>query len=111
MNRLLPFNFSQISIFLDFSFSRILAEYLGEDQMLALVCRDFEAARALEEYQQNGEIDYTCAVHAKANALGKFIVGRFSVICLENLRYLLKFSLLQCKDLPNDLQYRYLSLS
>ncbi|KAJ0103640.1 hypothetical protein Patl1_05163 [Pistacia atlantica] len=29
--------------------SRMLAEYLGEDQMLALVCRSFRAACALEE--------------------------------------------------------------
>ncbi|KAG6752676.1 hypothetical protein POTOM_042705 [Populus tomentosa] len=44
--------------------SRILAEFLGEDQMLAVVCRSKEAA----------------------SAFGKSICGRFLVICLEDIR-------------------------
>jgi len=44
---------------------RILAEFLGEDQMLAVVCRSKEAA----------------------SAFGKSICGRFLVICLEDIRY------------------------
>ncbi|KAJ4726669.1 Protein defective in meristem silencing 3 [Melia azedarach] len=66
--------------------SRTLAEYLGEDQMLALVCRSFEAAQALEKYEQNGKVDFTRAVHATAAALGQSIVGRFLVVCLEDIR-------------------------
>ncbi|XP_044505503.1 structural maintenance of chromosomes flexible hinge domain-containing protein GMI1 isoform X4 [Mangifera indica] len=66
--------------------SRILAEYLGEDQMLALVCRSFRAACALEEYERNGEIDFSLGLHGKAAAHGKSIVGRFLVICLEDIR-------------------------
>ncbi|KAK1571160.1 hypothetical protein Q3G72_012800 [Acer saccharum] len=65
--------------------SSVLAEYLGEDQMLAVVCRSFEAACALEMYEKNGEVDFTCALHAQAAALGKSIVGRFNVICLEDI--------------------------
>ncbi|XP_031249476.1 structural maintenance of chromosomes flexible hinge domain-containing protein GMI1-like isoform X2 [Pistacia vera] len=66
--------------------SRMLAEYLGEDQMLALVCRSFRAACALEEYEKNGEINYTLGLHGKAAERGKSIVGRFLVICLEDMR-------------------------
>lgn len=66
--------------------SRILAEYLGEDQMLAVVCKSFAAASALEKYEQNGEVDCGHALHAKASALGKSINGRFLVMCLENIR-------------------------
>lgn len=71
---------------LDWSRCRILAEYLGEDQMLAVVCKSFAAASALEKYEQNGEVDCGHALHAKASALGKSINGRFLVMCLENIR-------------------------
>lgn len=64
----------------------MLAEYLGEDQMLALVCRSFRAACALEEYEQNGEVNCTLGLHGKAAERGKSIVGRFLVICLEDMR-------------------------
>ncbi|XP_059434267.1 structural maintenance of chromosomes flexible hinge domain-containing protein GMI1 [Corylus avellana] len=66
--------------------SRILAEYLGEDQMLAVVCRSFAAASALEKYEQNGEVHCRHALHAEASALGKSIKGRFLVVCLEDIR-------------------------
>ncbi|KAM4068715.1 hypothetical protein ACB094_12G034100 [Castanea mollissima] len=66
--------------------SRILAEYLGEDQMLAVVCRSFVTASALENYEQNGEVDCGQALHAEAAARGNSINGRFLVMCLEDLR-------------------------
>ncbi|KAJ7965338.1 Protein defective in meristem silencing 3 [Quillaja saponaria] len=66
--------------------SRILAEYLGEDKMLAVICRTFAAAGAFEKYKQNGEVDKGLALHAEAAALGKAINCRFLVICLEDLR-------------------------
>ncbi|KAJ0015028.1 hypothetical protein Pint_20840 [Pistacia integerrima] len=50
--------------------SRMLAEYLGEDEMLALVCRSFRAACALEEYEQNGEVNCTLGLHGKATERG-----------------------------------------
>lgn len=37
---------------------RILAERLGEDQMLAVVCRSYEAASKLENYGLDGKIDH-----------------------------------------------------
>ena len=72
---------------LDWSLCRILAEYLGEDQMLAVVCRSFVTASALENYEQNGEVDCGQALRAAAAARGNSINGRFLVICLEDLRY------------------------
>ncbi|XP_038685259.1 structural maintenance of chromosomes flexible hinge domain-containing protein GMI1-like isoform X1 [Tripterygium wilfordii] len=66
--------------------SRVLAEYLGEYQMLAVVCKTYESADALEKYRQNGEVDCKLALHGKAASLGKTIDGRFLVICLEDIR-------------------------
>ncbi|OMO93636.1 gamma-irradiation and mitomycin c induced 1, partial [Corchorus olitorius] len=66
--------------------SRILAEYLGEDQMLAIVCKSYAAACALEKYEHNGEVDCEFGLHAEAAALGKSLSGRFLVVCLEDIR-------------------------
>ncbi|VVA11274.1 PREDICTED: DEFECTIVE IN MERISTEM [Prunus dulcis] len=66
--------------------SRILSEYLGEDQMLAVVCRSFAAAVALEKYEHNGEVDSRHALYAAAAKLGRSINGRFLVISLEDIR-------------------------
>ncbi|KAK8692758.1 hypothetical protein V6N13_070365 [Hibiscus sabdariffa] len=66
--------------------SRILAEYLGEDQMLAVVCKSYYSAYALEQYGHNGEVDSNFGLHAEASALGKSISGRFLVVCLEDIR-------------------------
>ncbi|XP_039016279.1 structural maintenance of chromosomes flexible hinge domain-containing protein GMI1-like [Hibiscus syriacus] len=66
--------------------SRILAEYLGEDQMLAVVCKSYYSAGALEQYGHNGEIDSRFGLHAEATALSKSLSGRFLVVCLEDIR-------------------------
>ncbi|XP_010267594.1 PREDICTED: uncharacterized protein LOC104604778 isoform X2 [Nelumbo nucifera] len=66
--------------------SRIFAEYLGEENMLAVVCKSYAAASSLEKYEKNGKIDPEHALHATAAALGKSINGRFLVICLEDIR-------------------------
>ncbi|GAV66191.1 LOW QUALITY PROTEIN: hypothetical protein CFOL_v3_09701, partial [Cephalotus follicularis] len=68
-----------------FYLCRILAEYLGEDQMLASVCRSFASLDALEKYGQNGKVNCKLALHAEAAALGKSIDGRFHVF-LEEIR-------------------------
>ncbi|XP_060971263.1 structural maintenance of chromosomes flexible hinge domain-containing protein GMI1 isoform X1 [Cannabis sativa] len=65
--------------------SRILSEYLGIDQMLAVVARSFEAAAQFETYTQTGEVDRNNALHAEAAILGKSINGRFTVICFDNI--------------------------
>jgi hypothetical protein len=54
--------------------------------MLAVVCRSFAAASALEKYEQNGEVHCRHALHAEASALGKSIKGRFLLVCLEDIR-------------------------
>jgi hypothetical protein len=64
----------------------MLAEYLGEDKMLAVICRSFDTARSLESYKESGEIDYESALHAKAAALGKAIRKRFLIICFKDIR-------------------------
>ncbi|CAL0318893.1 unnamed protein product [Lupinus luteus] len=66
--------------------SRILAEYLGEDKMLAVICRSFDAACSLESYKQNGAVDLEGGLHAEAATLGKAICNRFLVFCLEDIR-------------------------
>lgn len=65
---------------------RMLAEYLGEDQMLAVVCRSYEAASKLEKYEWDGKVDREHALYAVAKTFGKPINDRFLVICLENIR-------------------------
>ncbi|XP_039172799.1 structural maintenance of chromosomes flexible hinge domain-containing protein GMI1-like isoform X1 [Eucalyptus grandis] len=70
---------------LHFPFWRILAKYLGEDQMLGIVCTNSETAFSLETYDKNGEVDIQNAARAKAAELGKSISGEFRVICLEEI--------------------------
>ncbi|KAL7003616.1 hypothetical protein U1Q18_004767 [Sarracenia purpurea var. burkii] len=64
----------------------VLAEYLGEDQMLAVVCKSFEAVDFLENCGQNRNADHTHALHSKATKLAQSINGRYVVICLEDTR-------------------------
>ncbi|KAJ4954884.1 hypothetical protein NE237_011667 [Protea cynaroides] len=66
--------------------SRIFAEYLGEDHMLAVVCKSYAAASALEKYENGGKVDRRDALHAAATELGISINRRFLVICLEDIR-------------------------
>ncbi|XP_058724701.1 structural maintenance of chromosomes flexible hinge domain-containing protein GMI1 isoform X2 [Vicia villosa] len=66
--------------------SRILAEYVGEEKMLGVICKSFNTAISLEKYKHNGEIDHEHALHAEAAALGKAISNRFFVMCFENIR-------------------------
>ncbi|KAM7504877.1 hypothetical protein LguiB_003781 [Lonicera macranthoides] len=65
--------------------SRILAEYLGEDQMLAVVCKSYVAAGALERYNLNGNVNHTRGLHALATELGISIKGRYLIICLDDI--------------------------
>jgi len=65
----------------------MLAEYLGEDQMLGVICRSFDTAVSLERYKQNGEIDCLHALHAEAASLGEAIISkRFLVMSFEDIR-------------------------
>ncbi|CAA7408616.1 unnamed protein product [Spirodela intermedia] len=70
----------------DDNFSRLLAEYLGLETMLAIVCRSCESVKDLEEYDRNDIIDQNAGLHGLGPSIGRIIDGRFLVICLENLR-------------------------
>ncbi|XP_026437890.1 structural maintenance of chromosomes flexible hinge domain-containing protein GMI1-like [Papaver somniferum] len=67
------------------SLSRMLAEYLGEDLMLAVVCKSSANARRLENYKKSGEIDPAGGLHLLAAELGSTIDCGFLAICLEDL--------------------------
>lgn len=64
VNKITLSTFSCIIFSLNVFICRILAEFLGEDQMLAVVCRSKETA----------------------SAFAQSISGRFLVICLEDIR-------------------------
>lgn len=66
--------------------SRILTEYLGEDLMLAIVCKSYASAYALEKYERSGNVNHACALHAIATKQGQSIKGHYLVICLEDIR-------------------------
>ncbi|XP_026457782.1 structural maintenance of chromosomes flexible hinge domain-containing protein GMI1-like [Papaver somniferum] len=67
------------------SLSRMLAKYLGEELMLAVVCKSYAAARRLEKYGEGGEVDRSDGLHVVAAQLGRPINCGFLVICLEDL--------------------------
>lgn len=54
--------------------------------MLAIVCKSYEAASALEKYGEDGKVIRHSAIHEAAAALGIMINRRFTVICLEEIR-------------------------
>jgi hypothetical protein len=64
----------------------ILSEYLGMDNMLALVCKTYDGVKGLEKYDKDGIIDKSSGVHGLGLTVGK--EQWFTVFCLENLRYL-----------------------
>ncbi|KAI3987980.1 hypothetical protein MKX01_021094, partial [Papaver californicum] len=67
------------------SLSRMLAKYLGEELMLAVVCKSYAAARCLEKYGKGGEVDRSDGLNIVAAQLGRPINCGFLVICLEDL--------------------------
>ncbi|KAL0299685.1 UNVERIFIED_CONTAM: Structural maintenance of chromosomes flexible hinge domain-containing protein GMI1 [Sesamum radiatum] len=56
--------------------SRILAQYLGEDQMRAIVCKNYAAAHCLE----------TNTLDKLATKFGKSVSGGYLALCLEDIR-------------------------
>ncbi|KVI04651.1 Histidine kinase-like ATPase, ATP-binding domain-containing protein [Cynara cardunculus var. scolymus] len=64
--------------------SRIFAEYLG-DQMLAVVCKNYKDVRFLETYKKNGRLDHNRALHMLAAGLGKSVIGRYHLLCIEDI--------------------------
>ncbi|XAR52205.1 hypothetical protein NMG60_11020149 [Bertholletia excelsa] len=70
----------------DDNLSRLLAEYLGIQTMLAVVYRSYDAVRALETYEKDGSIIKNSGLQGLGSSIGRQLDGRYLVICLENLR-------------------------
>ncbi|KAM1406146.1 hypothetical protein ACFXTH_000841 [Malus domestica] len=69
----------------DDNLSSLLSEYLGQQTMLAIVCRTNEAVMVLEKYDGDGTILTSAGIHGLGASIGKSIKGRFLVICLDEL--------------------------
>ncbi|XP_062148579.1 protein DEFECTIVE IN MERISTEM SILENCING 3-like isoform X2 [Alnus glutinosa] len=69
----------------DDNLSRLFAEYLGVESMLAIVCKTYEGVKALETYDNEGCINTSSGLHGLGTSIGRALDGRFLVICLENL--------------------------
>ncbi|KAL3521653.1 hypothetical protein ACH5RR_019802 [Cinchona calisaya] len=66
--------------------SRIFAQYLGEHQMLAIVCKSHADASYLEKHGPDGRVNNAYGLHEFASELGMFINKRYDVLCLDNIR-------------------------
>jgi hypothetical protein len=58
------------------------------DNMLALVCKTYDGVKGLEKYNNDGIIDKGSGIHGLGRSVGKLVNGRFTVFCLETLRYI-----------------------
>lgn len=84
----------------DDNLSGLLSEYLGLDNMLALVCMTYDSLKSLESYDKEGSINKSSGLHGLGASIGQTLEGRFNVICLEHVRpYVGEF-------MPNDPQRR-----
>ncbi|EXB83888.1 hypothetical protein L484_023495 [Morus notabilis] len=63
--------------------SRLLSEYLGMQTMLAIVCRTYEGVKALEKYDEEGNINSTSSLHGAGSSAGKRING-LNLISLDS---------------------------
>ncbi|XP_078429109.1 defective in meristem silencing 3 [Wolffia australiana] len=70
----------------DDNLSRLLAEFLGLETMLAIVCRNFQSVKALEDYGEDDDINRNAGLHGIGYSVGRIMDGRFLVISLENIR-------------------------
>ena len=55
--------------------------------MLAIVCKTSEGVKALEIYDGEGIVNKGSGIYGLGASVGRDLKGRFSVICLENLRH------------------------
>ncbi|XP_074380621.1 structural maintenance of chromosomes flexible hinge domain-containing protein GMI1-like isoform X2 [Apium graveolens] len=65
---------------------RILAEFLGEEQMLGVVCKSYKAAYNLETCDVDGSVNCSTGLQALASECSISLDGRYSVLCLEDTR-------------------------
>ncbi|KAM7265607.1 hypothetical protein ACFE04_003290 [Oxalis oulophora] len=71
----------------DENLSRLLSEYLGLENMLAIVCRTFEGIKDLETYDMEGAVNKEHGLHGLGVSIGRIVEGRYHVICLDSLRH------------------------
>ncbi|CAN6251311.1 unnamed protein product [Urochloa humidicola] len=69
----------------DSKLSKMLAVYLGKDDMLSVVCNTMEATNYIEQYNTDGDVDVCFGIHNEAASLGVPIRSRFSIICLDEI--------------------------
>ncbi|KAI5663888.1 hypothetical protein M9H77_23211 [Catharanthus roseus] len=67
--------------------SRVLANYLGEDQMLTIICESYAFISNLVEYKPDGRVDIHSGLYEMASYFGIPINKNFDFICIDNLRY------------------------
>ncbi|KAJ8554298.1 hypothetical protein K7X08_024976 [Anisodus acutangulus] len=70
----------------DDNLSRLLSDYLGQETMLAVVCKTHDGLKALETYDKEGFINKSSGLHGLGASIGRALDDRFLVICLGNLR-------------------------
>lgn len=70
----------------DENLGRLLAEYLGKEAMMALVCKTFDGVKAMESYDKEGVINRNSGLYGIGSSIGRTLEGGFRVICLSDLR-------------------------
>ncbi|WOG84008.1 hypothetical protein DCAR_0103187 [Daucus carota subsp. sativus] len=70
----------------DSNLSWLLAEYLGRETMIAIVCRNSDGVQALKTFGIEGAIDRNHVQQGHGSSAGRTIDGRFQVICLADIR-------------------------
>lgn len=66
--------------------SWVVSEYLGKENMLAIVCKSRKGVEQLEMHDPTGKLIPLSGIHGIANLQQRHIDGRFRVICLEDVR-------------------------
>ncbi|XP_057823648.2 structural maintenance of chromosomes flexible hinge domain-containing protein GMI1 isoform X1 [Cryptomeria japonica] len=66
--------------------SWVVSEYLGKENMLAIVCKSRKGVEQLEMHDSTGKIIPLSGIHGIADTQRRYIDGRFRVICLDDIR-------------------------
>lgn len=75
--------------------------------MIAIVCRNSDGVQALKTFGIEGAIDRNHVQQGHGSSAGRTIDGRFQVICLADIRYMVMFFI--CYPSPGFLSVSYLS--
>ncbi|KAB1211865.1 hypothetical protein CJ030_MR5G004832 [Morella rubra] len=66
----------------DDNLSKLFAEYLGVETMLAIVCKTYEGVKALETYDKEGCINKSSGLHGLGASIGRTLDDDFSSFVL-----------------------------